>query len=484
MTHLVGPLDAAVRSGFAEARSLAGALGAARRSPTHELPMVLNSIALIVAKVSSLGLGFLAWLVAARLFAASDVGVAAAVVAAMMLCVQVGLVGVGSSIINLFPTRRDRPAPLLDTAFSTVAVAATVAGCMFVALAAFALHELRPVVLDVRFTVAFLGLTLLGTVGVLLDQVSTVMRRGDEALVRNVVSGAVTVVLIGALGLAGTPDVALGVVLAWLVGSLAAVSVGWWQLRRSALAYRYRPALEPPLAHGLVAVGLPNWLLTLAERAPGPVLPIVVTEVLSPAANAHWYIVWMLAWVVFIVPIQVGLSAFAEASHRPEALESIVRRAVRTSLALGTAGAVATMLLADVVLRVLGGAYAAEGAVPLRILVWTVVPMSFVQAYFSVCRVTRRLREATLASIAATSIGILAGAAGAAAGGLPLMAATWLVSQSVLAGWSIVRLRRLVRHEARLSPNPARSAEEARSLGHANDPASNAANAAGAELRG
>jgi O-antigen/teichoic acid export membrane protein len=481
VSHLVGLLGAPVRSGLAEARSLIAALEAARRSPTHELPMVVNSIALIAAKVSSLGLGFLAWLVAARLFEASDVGVAAAVVAAMMLCVQLGLVGVGSSIINLFPSRRQRPAPLLDTAFSTVAVAATVAGCTFLVLAAFALRELRPVVLDVRFTVAFLALTLLGTVGVLLDQVSTVMRRGDEALVRNVVSGGVTVVLIGALGVAGTSDVALGVVLAWLVGNLAAVGVGWWQLRRSALAYRYRPVLEPPLARGLVGIGLPNWLLTLAERAPGPVLPIVVTEVLSPAANAHWYIVWMLAWVVFIVPIQVGLSAFAEASHRPEALELIVRRAVRTSLAIGTAGAVATTLLADVVLRVLGGAYAAEGAVPLRILVWTVVPMSFVQAYFSVCRATRRLREATLASTAGTGIGILAGAAGAAAGGLPLMAATWLVSQSLLASWSIVRLRRLVRRPAAQS-GPAPAAEEPRSPGPVYDPA--AANAARADLRG
>jgi O-antigen/teichoic acid export membrane protein len=481
VTHVAGLLAVAARSALAEASSVAAALRTARRSRTHELPMVLNSIALIAAKVSSLGLGFLAWLVAARLFDASDVGVAAAVVAAMMLCVQLGLVGVGSSIINLFPTHRDRPAPLLDTAFSTVGVAATLAGCMFVALAAVALHELRSVVLDVRFTVAFLGLTLLGTVGVLLDQLSTVMRRGDQAFVRNVVSGAVTLVLIGALALAGAPDVALGVVLAWLVGNLAAVGIGWWQLRRSGLAYRYRPAFDAPLGRRLVGVGLPNWLLTLAERAPGPILPIVVTEVLSPAANAHWYIVWMLAWVVFIVPIQVGLSAFAEASHRPDALESIVRRAVRTSLAFGVAGAAVTAVLAEDVLRILGGAYAVEGTGPLRILVWTVVPMSFVQAYFSVCRVTRQLREATLASTAGTVIGIVVAAGGAATGGLALMAAAWLASQSLLAGWAILRVRRLVARRALGGVGPDRAPESAPSLDVEPELA---ASAVQAELRG
>jgi O-antigen/teichoic acid export membrane protein len=442
------PLELAVggaRSLVDEARSLLAACLAARRSPTRELPMVLNSVALIGAKVSSLGLGFLAWLVAARLFDASAVGVAAAVVSAMMLCVQLGLVGVGASIINLFPARRDAPARLLDTAFSIVALASTGAGLVFVVLAIAALHELRPVVLDVRVTAAFLALTLAGAVGVLLDQLSTVMRRGDEALVRNVVTGVVTLVLLGALALvpSGTTDVALGVVLAWLAGSAAAVVVGWRQLRASRLRYRWRPLLDRSLGRPLVSLGLPNWLLTLTERAPGPILPIVVTEVLSPEANAHWYVVWMLAWVVFIVPIQVGLSAFAEASHRPDALDQIVRRATRTSLAIGVAGALATTILADLVLHLLGRGYAGEGAFPLRILVWTVVPMTWTQAYFAVCRATGRLRESTLASAVGTAGGILVAAVAAATGGLALMAASWLATQSLLAAWSLARLRRI-----------------------------------------
>jgi hypothetical protein len=67
-----------------------------RSGKGRPLPMFLNSMSLILAKVFSLGLGFLAWLVAARLFDPTDVGLASAAVAAMMLCVQFSLVGVGS----------------------------------------------------------------------------------------------------------------------------------------------------------------------------------------------------------------------------------------------------------------------------------------------------------------------------------------------------------------------------------------------------
>ena len=80
-----------------------------------------------------------------------------------------------------------------------------------------------------------------------------------------------------------------------------------------------------------VAVGCPTTRY-LADRAPGLLLPVLVTELLSPTANAYWYAVWMMAWVVFVIPVQVGMTLFAEASHRPHAIDALVRHAIRSSL--------------------------------------------------------------------------------------------------------------------------------------------------------
>jgi len=162
--------------------------------------MFLNSMSLILAKVFSLGLGFLAWLVAARLFDPTDVGLASAAVAAMMLCVQFSLVGVGSSIITLSPAQQQAPARLFDTAFSVVGFAAIAAGAVFLVLASTMLHELRIVATEPAFAVVFVLLGVFGALGVLLDQISTVVRRGDEALRRNILAGLVT--LVGVVGVA------------------------------------------------------------------------------------------------------------------------------------------------------------------------------------------------------------------------------------------------------------------------------------------
>jgi O-antigen/teichoic acid export membrane protein len=415
-----------------------------RSGKGRPLPMFLNSMSLILAKVFSLGLGFLAWLVAARLFDPTDVGLASAAVAAMMLCVQFSLVGVGSSIINLFPGQQHAPARLFDTAFSVVGASAFAAGAVFLVIAATFLHELRVVATDPVFAVVFVLLGVFGALGVLLDQISTVVRRGDEALRRNILAGLVTLVAIVGVAVGRSGSASLGILVAWVIGSAAAVALGWRQLAAAQARYRYRLRLEPSLGRRLIGLGFPNYLLTLAERAPGPVLPIVVTELLSPAANAYWYAVWMVAWVVFIVPIQVGLSLFAEASHHPESLARIVRNGLRSSLAIGIIGAIGVTIGAELVLRLLGHGYAAAGATPLRILVWAVVPASFIQAYFSTCRAIQRLREAIGTAIVSGAVGVVAAAIGGIMAGLTGMAIAWVISQGLTAAWALWRLRVLM----------------------------------------
>jgi O-antigen/teichoic acid export membrane protein len=261
---------------------------------------------------------------------------------------------------------------------------------------------------------------------------------------RNILAGLVTLVAVVGVAVDRSGSASLGILVAWVIGSVAAVALGWRQLAVPPVKYAYRPRLERSLARRLIGLGIPNYLLTIAERAPGPVLAIVVTELLSPEANAHWYAIWMLAWVVFIVPIQVGLSLFAEASHHPESLGRIVRHGIRLSLAIGITGAIGVTICAEVVLHLLGQGYATAGAGPLQILVWAVLPATFIQAYFSTCRAIQRLREAIGTAVASGVVGVTAAAIGGLMAGLTGMAIAWLVSQGLTAVWALWRLRVLV----------------------------------------
>jgi O-antigen/teichoic acid export membrane protein len=404
-----------------------------------------NSLALILGRFSSSGLGFITWLITARLYATAEVGIASGVVSAMMLCVQLALLGLNSAFVALYPKQREQPSSLLNTTLNIVSLAALLAAVLFLVLSSVMFHELSIVSKDLIYILLFLGMTLFGTVNTFMDHISIALRRGDQVLVRNVLFGVITIVFV-----AGFPLVAQGItsrwiIFAWMLAGLAACTVGSIQIFRSIPEYRYRLELDPNIRKGLAGVSIQNYLLTLAERAPNWILPIIVTEMLSPADNAHWYTLWMMAWVLYIIPISIGQNLFADVAHQPGTYRQALRHSIMTSLVLGTAGAAGTILLAHFLLSLLGKGYAAAGTLPLRILALGVYPAIFIQAYYGICRGKKILTEAILTGTAAGFTGVLAASLVGLRFGLAGMSAAWLATQCLVGSWALIRLVTLSR---------------------------------------
>src|SRR5215216_1184889 len=145
------------------------------------LSQISNGLTLIGAKSITMGLGFLFWVLAARSFAPRDVGLAAGVVSAMMLCTQLAQLGFGSAFITHFPRFKRRPAALLNTSFTLVAALGAVWAGLFLLFASAAFRQLDVVSAQIDFALLFVIAAVFGTLGILFDQVATALRRGDQA---------------------------------------------------------------------------------------------------------------------------------------------------------------------------------------------------------------------------------------------------------------------------------------------------------------
>jgi O-antigen/teichoic acid export membrane protein len=405
--------------------------------------MFTSSMGMITGRVASMALGFAFWALAARLFAPAPVGLAAGVIAAMMLCTQLGALGVGSAFISLFPRYQHQPSVLLDTAITIAALGPLVAGGLFLLFSSVAFADLDVVAASAPYIGLFLAMCVLGTVNIVLDQISMALGQGVQVLSRNVLFGGVAAGALIVLAVTTEGVSSLQLFSLWVAAGVSACALGGFQLRRSPLRYRISPRIERTVGAGLIRTGLPNHALTLTERAPGLILPIVVTELLSPAQNAFWYTIWMMAWVVYIIPISMGIALFAEVSHHPESLATAVRSGVRSALGLGSAAAAGLALCATLVLGVLGDRYATEGSTPLRILLLALLPLTFVQVYFAMCRATRRLPEAILTGAVTGLAAVVSAALAAPPYGLAGMAWAWVAIQYLAGAWSLVRIRTL-----------------------------------------
>jgi O-antigen/teichoic acid export membrane protein len=403
------------------------------------LSVTWNALAVMAGKTLTMGLGFLFWLVAAHQFSRPDVGVAAAAVSAMMLCTQLAIGGVGSAVITCFAEFRHRPADLLDTSGTVVIASAVLAALGFFIVAALGLRHLDAVPAHPLYALAFVAMTIFGTLAILIDEISISLGRGEQVLVRGVVFGATTLAGIGVLPMMLHHAGSAAIFAPWAVAGAANVALGIYQVRRMLPGYHFRPRVERDMRRLLLRHGSPNYALTLAERAPGLVLPIVVTQVLTPADNSTWYAVWMMAWVVYTLPISAGLTLFAEGSNRPAQLAQATRAAVRVALVVGVVSSLLIGSLAHFALSLLGSAYGATGAGPLRILLLAFVPITFVQAYFAGSRARRQLGEAVATGWISAAASVVAATAGALVGGLEGMAYAWLAVQTATGVWAIAR---------------------------------------------
>lgn len=408
-----------------------------------ELSRLINSFSLILGRISSSGLGFLTWLITARLFNAQEVGVASGIISAMMLCVQMALLGVGAAIIHLYVHYEKRPVELVNTGLWIVTTSSLITAILFLLLSSVLFRQLNIASTNLPYTVLFLAITVFGTINVLMDHVSIAMKRGDQVLSRNIIFGLTTILMVTAMPLVAGKSQSIWIVLAWTLAGLLACAFGCWQMVNSLPGYHLGWNVRLSIGQDLIRIGIPNYLLTLAERAPNWILPILITELISPADNAHWYQIWMMAWVVFLVPISIGQNLFAEISHQPGSARKAIRRSLRTSLWIGGAAALAVAILAPTILSLLGKGYASAGLVPIRILVLSVIPDTVIQMYYAVCRGTNRLPEASMTGLLAGLISVSACVVIGLQHGLTGMAIAWLATQSFASSWAALRILQL-----------------------------------------
>jgi O-antigen/teichoic acid export membrane protein len=402
-----------------------------------------NAIALLSNIIISAALGYLSWLFAARVLEADAVGISAAVVSAAILCSQVAVFGLATSVITFLPAQRRDPARLLNTFFTIVLAAALLCGVAFVVIAAVFFDQLAVLGSDHTLALWFVGLVASSTVLLLLDGASVAIRRADFALVRGFAAGAIK---LGVLVVAWAASLltSAGIVFAWFVSTLAVCLFGYRQLRNIFPEYRYRTRVHGRTVRDALRNGLANHLLNLARFSPIFVIPLIVTETLSPSENAYWYGAWMVAFLVRFIPLATGQAAFAEITNGAVSLAGGIRRSLWSVTALAVLPTLVVVVFAEPILGLMGADYAEAGTTPLRLLVLGVIPQVAIELYVLTRRVTLRLTEPNIVFVLSGIAAIMAAAYGGHVGGLVGVAVGWLAVDTVVGLWAALSVFRVV----------------------------------------
>ena len=351
------------------------------------------------------------WWVAAHRLPLASVGYASAAVSAMTLIATVGMLGFGTMLIAEAGRVPGRSGGLI-TAALLAAGAVSGAGALLVVGTAGLAGGFIPSARSVGGAGWLVVGAALISVGFVLDQALVGLLAGGVQLARNTVFSLAKLGAVALVAGVWGPRYGVGVLAAWVLGAAVSLLVLAPILWRRRLGVVGRP--DWVALYRLRRVTASHSVLNLATQATRLALPVLVTALLSATTGAVFYVAWMVAQLVYLLPGHLATVLFAIGAGETEVLADKLRVTLTVSVALGAVVTTAVAVFAHPLLAVFGPSYAADATWPLRLLLIGFLPMVVKVHYVAVVRVQRRL---TLGA-AVTAGGTLAELGGAIAGGL------------------------------------------------------------------
>jgi len=390
--------------------------------------LLVNAGSLVGTTAVTSVLGFAYWWLAARQFPLEAIGIASASISAMTLLGYLCMLGLGTLLITELPRQPGQAGSLISTALIVVGGVGGCIGILFVLVAPYLSADFRILRVSIADIVIFAVGVSLTAITLVLDQALIGLLRGELQLWRNTLFAVAKLVALFVVGLWLSHASGITIYATWAVGtalSLAAVSA-FVVFKKKGLGKSYLP--QWGLLRKLGAAALQHHLLNLILLVPTLALPVLVTVLLSATMNAWFYVSWMIASFVFLIPGAVTTVLHAMNSAQPSTLAHKARMTI--GLALVTS-ALANCLLqfgTKQVLDLFGSTYAEQAAWTLRILAIAAFPLIIKNHYISICRIHDRIARAMLGMLPGGLLELGAAALGAHLGGLSGLSIGWVAA--------------------------------------------------------
>jgi O-antigen/teichoic acid export membrane protein len=359
--------------------------------------------------------GFAYWIYAAHVYPQSAVGLGSAAISTMTLLGTIGMFGLGTMLIGELPRRESRGG-LISASLIASLLGSLVLGLGFAAVSlVFGKHFQEISGTFGRMLIFSLGVAITGAT-LVFDEATIGLMRGGLQLTRNVAVSIAKMAAMPVCALVLHDVFGVGIMLSWVLGTVASLVPVIILIRRGGTPILHRPDWKTFRRLGKVTLSH-NWL-NLVLTTPTKLVPVLVVIVITPSANAAYYVASMLASFLFMVPINLSTVLFAVASAEPEAMPEKVRFVLRLSLAIGVPGGLVLGLGSHLILGIFGSSYASIAAGPLWLMIASYLPGLPNTVYIAVARASGRVNQATIFLSAGAVVDMASIVVGGKLGGL------------------------------------------------------------------
>lgn len=361
-----------------------------------------NSIYLMLSTGVMAFFGFFFWIINARLFTPEQVGLGTTLISVLSLISSISLLGLNIGIIKYLPTS-NRKTEKINTSFTLVGVVSLIASFVFI----IGLETFSPKLLFLRdnlfYTLLFIVFAIFSSSNTLIESVFIAYRSTGYVLIKNLIFSVGKLILPLLLISLGAMAIFISFSGATAIGFLIALI---FLVKK--FGYKFKLSLHTGIIVNMAKYSMANYIAGIIGTLPQMVLPIIITNKISPQQSAYFYMDMMIANLIFIIPQATTQSLFAEGSFKENEFKANIKKAIKIIALFMVPAILLTILFGNHVLLVFGKEYSSEGFRFLQLISLSGILVSINSIFGTILRVKHRIAEiVTVGSLESATVLIL-----------------------------------------------------------------------------
>jgi len=400
-------------------------------------PLFKNSYFILLTSGSVAIFGMIFWIIVARYYASSDVGLATALLSMSQLICTFSSLGLNYSLIRYYPKYDDKN-ELINTCFSINLISALVFTFIFI----LSLNFLSPALIAVRenylLLLSFTILTIFYSIFTLQGHIFIAARYGEFYFYQNLLPNILKVLLPILLLYFGL----LGIISSWTLAVFIAFMISSvFFVPKILQNYKFKLRIKKEILKEIITFSLGNYFSAVFGSLPMMIMPLMIINILDIDSAAYFYIAWSIAVIFVTILSAMTMSLFVEGSHNSEEVFRVnIIKSIKFIFLLLIPGTIILILFGDKLLLLFGQQYSNHATKLLWLLGIGNVAFAINQLYITIKRVQMDIKSIVYINASTALIVIIGSYILMNIAGLIGVGIAWILGQGIIAVFVLIAI--------------------------------------------
>jgi len=358
-------------------------------------PLYKNSLFSMASTFLLGGLGFVFWIIIARLYKTESVGIATTLISVMTLLSSFTILGLNVSLNRYLPKSTNKN-DLINSSFVVVTFVTLLTSSIFLLGVQILSPQLVFLQSNLFYGILFVFFVIFCSWNILVESIFMAFRTAENILIKNIIISTLKLLLPFVLIAFGAYGIFASTASAFAVGALFSLVVLITKFK-----IKFSTSVNVSLIKETSAYSFANYIADFMFTMPALVLPVIILNSLSAKYVAYYYIASMIQNILLIIPFATSQALLTEGSYNDSELKKHVKKAFLTIFVILFPATAIIFFGGNILLQFFGKGYVIESFQFLKLYSLSTIFTTFLLVSNAIMNIKHQIKSLIVSNVIA-----------------------------------------------------------------------------------